>query len=504
MLRFLAIFLISITLSATQFETLKRNADTNECSQDVDFTGTVTVGTFTFDEDMIADVVDGQTFSGKIDFSGTDHAGIEVITLTDAQRDLLTPAGGDLYLISDTGTLQYYDGSALQELVGVAESLTPAQGDILYYDGSAWVMLTAGTTGEYLETQGAGANPQWSSPAGSGDMLKATYDTDANNVIDVGAGGTGATTASGARTALSAQLADATLDAVTAGTYTGSTSITTLGTVSTGTWQGTAVAAGYIGAHASTHIDGGADAIDGDKIEITYTDNGSYTASVTPAEVDAADQLSAHLEGIDTALGNLDTTKANTTHASAHIDGGSDAIDGDKIEITYTATDYTPTASPSEADSTDDLTAHLAGIDTALGDGDTGRFYVQVVVYGGTTETAVEDAAGGVFYTFPHAKTGSWNLTGVEAVVYVAGTGSTTDIQLARGRGDTRTFADMLSTVVTVDATEVSSDDAAAAYVIDTANDDLAGGDVIRVDIDAVGSTAAAQGLSITLEFTRQ
>jgi len=504
MVRFFSFFLLAFVLSAAQYETLKRDIATDECPQDIDFTGTVTVGALTLDEDLVNNIIDGQTFTGKIDFSGTNHAGIEVITLTDAQRDLLTPAGGDLYLISNTGTLQFHDGATVQELVGIAESLTPAQGDILYYDGSAWVMLTPGTTGEYLETQGAGANPQWSSPAGSGDMLKATYDTDANSVIDIGAGGTGATTASGARTALSAQLASGTLDAVTAGTYAGSTSITTLGTVATGTWQGTAIAAGYIGTHASTHIDGGSDVVDGDKIEITYTDHGAYTPSVTPAEVDAADQLSAHLEGIDTALGNLDTTKASTTHAASHIDGGSDAIDGDKLEITYTASDYTPTTLPAEADSTDDLTAHLAGIDTALGTGNTGRFYVQVVVYGGTTATAVEDAAGGVFYTFPHAKAGSWDLTGVEAVVYVAGTGSTTDIQLARGRGDTRTFADMLSTVVTVDATEVSSDDAAAAYVIDTANDDLAGGDVIRVDIDAVGSTAAAQGLSITLEFTRQ
>jgi hypothetical protein len=38
---------------------------------------------------------------------------------------------------------------------------TPAQGDILYYDGSAWARLAAGTPGQLLETQGAGANPAW-------------------------------------------------------------------------------------------------------------------------------------------------------------------------------------------------------------------------------------------------------------------------------------------------------------------------------------------------------
>lgn len=36
------------------------------------------------------------------------------------------------------------------------------QGDILYFDGSDWVRLAAGTSGHRLETLGAGSNPQWS------------------------------------------------------------------------------------------------------------------------------------------------------------------------------------------------------------------------------------------------------------------------------------------------------------------------------------------------------
>lgn len=42
-----------------------------------------------------------------------------------------------------------------------------AQGDIMYYDGTNWVRLGAGTSGHFLKTQGAGANPLWaSSPSG--------------------------------------------------------------------------------------------------------------------------------------------------------------------------------------------------------------------------------------------------------------------------------------------------------------------------------------------------
>jgi len=43
-----------------------------------------------------------------------------------------------------------------------------AQGDVFYYNGSAWVKLTAGTSGQFLKTQGAGANPTWDTVAGGG------------------------------------------------------------------------------------------------------------------------------------------------------------------------------------------------------------------------------------------------------------------------------------------------------------------------------------------------
>ena len=54
-------------------------------------------------------------------------------------------------------------------------------------------------------------------------------------------------------------------------------------------------------------------------------------------------------------------------HALTHVDGGADEINGDLIDITWNPTNYTPDATPSEANDVDDLTAHLAGIDTVLG-----------------------------------------------------------------------------------------------------------------------------------------
>ena len=43
-----------------------------------------------------------------------------------------------------------------------------AQGDILYYNGTDWVYLTPGTTGQFLKTQGASANPVWATVSGGG------------------------------------------------------------------------------------------------------------------------------------------------------------------------------------------------------------------------------------------------------------------------------------------------------------------------------------------------
>jgi hypothetical protein len=66
---------------------------------------------------------------------------------------------------------------------------TPAQGDIIYYNGSAWTLLVAGTSGKYLKTQGAAANPMWDTPAGSGTVT-ATGGALTPNAVVLGAGTT--------------------------------------------------------------------------------------------------------------------------------------------------------------------------------------------------------------------------------------------------------------------------------------------------------------------------
>lgn len=59
-------------------------------------------------------------------------------------------------------------------------------------------------------------------------------------------------------------------------------------------------------------------------------------------------------------------TGTNAIEEADPTDGSK--LDGDHLDIDYTPTNYTPSASPAEAADADDLAAHLAGIDDELGD----------------------------------------------------------------------------------------------------------------------------------------
>lgn len=59
--------------------------------------------------------------------------------------------------------------STLSEILDFIGSA--AQGDILYRDASAWARLGAGTSGQFLKTQGAAANPIWATGGGSWTRL---------------------------------------------------------------------------------------------------------------------------------------------------------------------------------------------------------------------------------------------------------------------------------------------------------------------------------------------
>lgn len=61
--------------------------------------------------------------------------------------------------------------------------------------------------------------------------------------------------------------------------------------------------------------------------------------------------------------------RETTTHTLTNktIEPNNNTINGDHLDITFTPANYTPDATPAEADDVDDLAAHLKGIDDALG-----------------------------------------------------------------------------------------------------------------------------------------
>jgi hypothetical protein len=132
-----------------------------------------------------------------------------------------------------------------------------------------------------------------------------------------------------------------------------------------------------------------------------------------------------------------------------------------------------------------------------------GTRIVELPVLDWATDASTGD--GKYYFTVP-AELNGMNLVGVTAHVITVGTTNTINVDLARcatvatGSTGSGTVADMLSTNLTIDSNESKSATAATAAVIDTANDDVATDQVIRVDIDAVHTTPS-KGLVVVLTF---
>jgi len=115
---------------------------------------------------------------------------------------------------------------------------------------------------------------------------------------------------------------------------------------------------------------------------------------------------------------------------------------------------------------------------------------VDIPVY--TSDESVAIGDGTLPFLVPLMLDGK-ELTYAIASVTTKGSANTTDIQIRRVRDGTE--ADMLSTKITIADDEYYASDG----VIDTINDDISTGDLIYIDVDAVGTDA--KGLTVTLVF---
>lgn len=105
-------------------------------------------------------------------FTGAGTAALA--TFTSAARDLLDDANASTMRTTlglAIGTdVQAYDAQ-LADIAGI----TFAQGDVLYFNGTNLAKLGAGTSGHFLKTNGAGANPEWAAAASGTSGKHAIY-----------------------------------------------------------------------------------------------------------------------------------------------------------------------------------------------------------------------------------------------------------------------------------------------------------------------------------------
>lgn len=200
--------------------------------------GTVTVNNdLTIQGDL---VVNGTTTSINSTTITVDDKNLELAS-TASPSDAAADGAGITVKGTTDKTFNWVDAT---DAWTASEHMDLASGKAYYINGSSVLSastLGSGVTSSSLTAVGTIATGVWEG-------------TD----VDIAHGGTGASTAGDARTNLGVaigsdvQAYSSILDDVAAGTYTGDDSITTLGTIATGTWNGTTIAIANGGTGATT------------------------------------------------------------------------------------------------------------------------------------------------------------------------------------------------------------------------------------------------------------
>lgn len=122
---------------------------------------------------------------------------------------------------------------------------------------------------------------------------------------------------------------------------------------------------------------------------------------------------------------------------------------------------------------------------------------ISVVMVAGGPSDVVVTGDGQWFFTVPDRLDGYLISEVHGAVPGAVSTSGVVTVQLARVRAGVA--VDVLSTAVTIDANQATSYTAATPSVVNAANDDVAEGDFLRVDVDTAGTDAA--GLQVIVDL---
>lgn len=271
--------------------------------------------------------------------------------------------------------------------------------------------------------------------------------------------------------------------------------------------------------HSDRHENGGAD-----EISLTGLD-GTPTALQAHIDDASAAHAASAVSVVSTTLSGTGTDAQAVfeeidnlldDHSGRHENGGADEIsiaglDGTPTELTNHLNDTTDAHDASAISYAGSATLSATDVEGALDELDSEKTTAASALSAAQTEIAdqrrwvellVSDPNGDAITTgdgkavflIPSIFNGH-NLVAVLAGVTTVSSSGAVTVQV---RNETQT-ADMLSTAITIDQSERTTLTAATPAVIDTANDDVATGDFLFIDIDGAGT--GAKGLIVALAF---
>jgi hypothetical protein len=117
--------------------------------------------TYTVGGESYLSLVGSQITAGAVNLSGSNATGTLAAGRFPALTGDVTNSAGSLATTianNAVTTAKIADNSVNGAKIALGSD---AQGDVMYYNGTDWARLSAGTSGQFLQTQGGGANPAW-------------------------------------------------------------------------------------------------------------------------------------------------------------------------------------------------------------------------------------------------------------------------------------------------------------------------------------------------------
>ena len=447
---------------------------------DPDFVTTGGQITFTDTSNTVtADITDDTVLEADLKAVNAS-ADEDILTKENTTGDFEWHTPSELGIPSSSENLSFFAATTSAQLAGVISNET-GTGVLVYGTTPTFTTSIDVTGGGEIDAGGMNIDASNSFSIASTDVIADSAGTATLSNID-------------ALDAITETTVEAAIDSLP--NVTTAAALSTVGVIGSGTWQGTAVDGTYVDLEGTelkstgeaggtkflredsdgtcswqtppvTSVSGSTGAVADGDIDHDSLANFAANEHFTQANITATGTIATGVWN-GTAIGSAYLTSASTT-----VSGASELATAAEVN---TGTDTGRTVTP------DALAGSYAGTKG-----------IGLVIIDFTTDVAIGD--GKMYFHVPVSMNGM-DLVTVHAEVITAGTTSTTDIQI---HNLTQT-ADMLSTKITIDSGETGSDTAAAAAVINSSNDDIATNDLLRVDIDAI-STTAPKGLIVTLEF---